>query len=107
MDNYQQQAVTGTTWQRARQIILDNPYGGLPRVSFIEEIRTELSNGMARNEIAPGTLAIEYQPGYAFPMIDPQTNEPLGFEATSDQLLAMVYSLYMKLAADRDAPTAP
>lgn len=37
MPDYKETTVTGTSWQRARQVVIENPYAKLPSITFIEE----------------------------------------------------------------------
>ena len=35
--NYNESTVTGTSWQRAAKVVIDNPYNKLPSITFVEE----------------------------------------------------------------------
>ena len=37
MPDYKETDVTGKTWQRAVRVQIDNPYGALPSLMFVEE----------------------------------------------------------------------
>ena len=37
MADYKESTVSGTSWQRAVRVVVENPYGGTPSINFVEE----------------------------------------------------------------------
>lgn len=37
MADYKESNVSGTSWQRAVRVVVENPYGGIPSINFVEE----------------------------------------------------------------------
>lgn len=101
MPNYKQNAVTGETYQRANQVIVDNPLGGTPRISFLEQEVITLSDGRVIFNAVPG-VGIDFHAEDTFPVVDPSTDIPTGAVATHADLQAMIYSLYKALRSQAD-----
>ncbi len=101
MPNYKQNAVTGETYQRSNQVIVDNALGGTPRITFMEQEVITLSDGrVILNQVAG--VGIDFNAADVFPLIDPQTDAPLGGSVTHADLQVMLYSLYKQLRAQAD-----
>lgn len=101
MPNYKQNSVTGETYQRANQVVVDNPLGGTPRISFLEQEVITLSDGRVIQSNVPG-CGIEFNATDTFALFDPQTDAPLGAQVTHSDLQIMLYSLYRALRAQSD-----
>ena len=116
MANYRETELTGSKWVRSNRVTCINPYNGTPFISFGEEEITLLSDGRTTN--APlGEIHQDFtDPSVEFPLLNPATGESIG-TATYGQVYVILHSLYMALAATRDAhfrhrpaacsPTAP
>lgn len=50
--NYNESEVLGTKWQRACRVIVDNPYGGVPTINFIEEEAINLGGNIITTPIS-------------------------------------------------------
>ena len=37
MADYKESSVNGTSWQRAVRVVVENPYGGVSSINFVEE----------------------------------------------------------------------
>jgi hypothetical protein len=61
MADYKETTVTGTSWQRASRVIIENSLGQAPTMIFVEEEITNLANGKQLKE-AIGTLNITFDP---------------------------------------------
>lgn len=59
--NYKESNVTGTQWQRATRIVIENPFGGIPTVNFIEEKATQLGESVITQLCA--NLIVAFDPG--------------------------------------------
>ena len=101
MSDYKQRAVNGTAWQRPFQIVIDNPLGETPRVSFLEEEILTVDGQTIRKGV-PG-INIGYTPDAVIDLLDPTTGLPLGQTMTHAQMYVAIWSLYRNLAAARDA----
>lgn len=101
MPNYKQNAVTGETYQRANQVVVDNPLGGTPRISFLEQEVITLSDGRVILNQVPG-CGIDFNAGDTFPLVDPATDLPTGESVTHADLQTMIYSLYKQLRTQAD-----
>jgi hypothetical protein len=100
MPDYKQSALTGTAWQRCKTVVINNPLEGAKGVFFQEERVISLDgqnlkqpvDGCGKNFAADGS----------FPLLDPNTNVPLGVTMSHTELYVALYSLYMQTAAERD-----
>lgn len=107
MSLYQQNIVSGqeTTWKRAVQIIIDNPLGGVPRVTYIEEIAISLPDGTT--VVKPSTQCVQVVDDMSANLVvkniatgEVITTIPAGF------LYSALGSSYLETAAARDAADA-
>jgi hypothetical protein len=101
MPNYNESAVSGTSWQRCHTVTVRNPLGGLPMIEFAEE-KVIMIDGTPINQWVAGCWA-NFDMNGSFPILDPATNAPTGVTMTHAQLYQAMYSLYMQTAAARDA----
>lgn len=105
MPNYKE--VTGTfhEYQRARLIQINNEYGKTPTITFVEEVVSDINGKQTHSDVSQ--LTASYDPAGNIPLINPQTDEPIGTTMTHQDLFVAVYSLYRQLAVERDnAPVA-
>jgi hypothetical protein len=110
-NNVDQKSFTGTSWIRAEQVILDNPYQASPRISYIEKEMTVLDNGKTFNEPFNGGLSREYVLGEDFPLISPidgsvVPKDALPSMASADMIQLLIYSDYLNQVSIRDAANA-
>lgn len=101
MPNYKQNSVTGETYQRSNQIVVDNPLGGTPRISFLEQEVITLSDGRVMQQNVPG-CGIDFNAADIFPLVSPIDDTPMGVSVTHADLQVMLYSLYKQLRAQAD-----
>lgn len=102
MSNYKQAALTGDEWQRASRVRIENPYNGTPAIVYDEEVIAALSNGVTVNTPVGHLRQEMTDPATGFPLVHPVTGDPLGTAHYGD-LHVMLHSLYLHLAAQRDA----
>lgn len=102
MPNYKQNSITGEAYQRANQVVVDNPLGGIPRISFLEQEIITLSDGRVLQNNVPG-CAIEFSPNNTFPLINIDTDVPTGVVVLHSDLQVMLYSLYRYLRNQVDS----
>jgi hypothetical protein len=101
MQNINEIPVSGKRWIRTEQVVIDNPYNGMPHITFIEKKMSLFSDGSVINEPFFGGLSVDYQAGVAFPLINPVDGTPLGSNGSTDQLMVLLTSYYAFLASQR------
>lgn len=106
MPNYQQSDVSGVSWKRASRIVLENPINSPGGVLIVEEVAMDLGDGTTLTNPV-GNLGTVFQPGALINLYNPLTGLPTGATITHDEFYAMAYSVYMTLAAERDALQQP
>jgi hypothetical protein len=105
MPNYKESAVAGTKYQRACRVLIDNPLNGTPSIMFVEEEVVSSGEGQEITRIV-SNLSAPFDPSGTFPGLDPETNLPVGRDITHGEVYALLYSLYMNLATQRDSAQA-
>lgn len=100
MADYKESSVNGTSWQRAVRVVVENPYGGVSSINFVEEKAINLGDRVITQPIA--NLSCPFDPQATFPGLDPSTGLPVGRDITHAEVYALLYSLYMNLATARD-----
>lgn len=107
MANYQETTLNGTSYVRSNHIIVSNPLDGVKAISFMEEQVLNLEGeqvirpkGGIQEPFTEDNLLSE------FPLLNPETGEPLGTSVTYQQVYVTLYSLYMYLAKRRDESVA-
>jgi hypothetical protein len=104
MADYKQSTVAGTAWQRCSEVRIANPYqgfGGTPLVTFGEEQIINVGGKYVRQYV--GELHKGFDPAATIAMLNPVTGESLGTTVTHGELYAILFSLYMQTAQERDA----
>src|SRR4249920_724696 len=108
MPEYQETTAQATTSKRfaVAHFYLSRSDPNARSVAFEEQIATTI-NGVTT--VAPaGQLTAPIAEADTFPVLNPSTNVPTGATATHLQLYQLIQSLYMDLAAKRDAaPPSP
>lgn len=105
MPDYKETTLSGNSWQRCPQIVIDNPRGGVPSVRFDEEVVLAV-NGEEIRRPAAGVV-VAFDPAKSFPLLDPTTGLPTGATATYADAYALLYSAYLAAALERDAALTP
>lgn len=101
--DYKQSAVTGESWQRCLRIEIINPSGATPSIRFDEERRIALADGTSIG-IPAGSIHKDFtDPSATIPLLDPSTDNPVGATISHGEVFSILWSLYMALAAERDA----
>jgi len=91
-------------WRRAENVVISNPFQGMPTITFNEE--NMICLGDSAYLPGPGVTDPKVQADFSdstkeFPLLHPVTGEVIGTAKYQD-IYVMVYSLYMALAAERD-----
>lgn len=112
MPKYKERQVDGVAWNRAKQIICNNPYNGIPSIHYHEESMTSFSDGSVISNNTPGTQINQlFTPDLAeeeFQLVNPMTDELVPDQfATYQTLFVLLYSLYFHLAKKRDQGPKP
>lgn len=106
MADYKETAVTGSSWQRCHQVVIDNRHGNAPSIRFDEERVTALSDGDSVHR-ALGALTVPHDPAAVVELRDPATGEPTGETVTHAEVYTIIYSIYLGTALARDAAANP
>lgn len=104
MANYKESESEGTItkWNRARQIIADNPIEGAPSVTIYEHEATRLPDGTVI-EKSLGSLSYALtDPTVEIPLVDPETFEQMEDTMTAGEVWLALASAYVWLAKQRD-----
>jgi hypothetical protein len=105
MADYKESEVTGVSWQRAYRITVENKLNTNPTMVFEEEAVVDVGDVVTTNHV--GNVQGEYNPEDTFPLLNPETGEPLGGSITQAEMYVMLYSVYIHLAAQRDIDEMP
>lgn len=100
---YKQTEVSGETWVRASRIVIDNPLDQLKTISFVEDTCIQVP-GKVMSEYN-GVLQLQVDESNmqdAFPLINPFTGALAGTTITYGEVYAIIYSLYLNKAKERD-----
>ena len=101
MTNYRENTITGSSYQRAKTVILQNLRDQIPSAEFVEEIVYTLGDNIIQKDV--GSLFIEMtDPNYTFQIKNPLTGEDTDQHGTYGQIFALIYSVYWDAATKRD-----
>lgn len=102
MPNYNEVTGTGTMWTRCRQVVIENPFGGLKKpIRFSEENVVNIDNNIFTTQ--KGQFEIFFDSAKVIQLRDPVTNTMTGTTFTHQDLYNMLHSLYIQSAVERDA----
>lgn len=103
MSNYKEADISGTEYQRARLVSINNELDRPKTVTFVEELVSIIGNtklhrdiGQIEETFSADTVLTE------IPLLNPETGEQIGATMTYQQLYVALHSLYMFLANRRD-----
>ena len=108
MANYNEVTESGdiTKWNRARQIVCDNPIEGAPGITVYEHEATRLPDGSVIEKSLGNLSYAMADPTVEIPLIDPDTFEPTETTMTAGQIWLAMASVYIWLAKQRDGESA-
>ena len=101
MTDYNEQTVTGKSWQRCYVITVANPYASTPSIVFSEEVLTLLGDKSHRTSVL--SVSLNYDPEKTFDLYDPVTLELTGQTMTHHEMYLALFGAYMTTAKARDA----
>ena len=107
MPNYRETTTSGTSYTRAHTVVINNDLN-FKNIEFQEERVFVMEDGETLNKRL-GHLDCDFTPETAatvFPVIDPETGEDTGATASYGEVYALLFSVYMHMAAERDAYVA-
>lgn len=107
MPDYKQSTVAGTTWQRCRQVVLDNPLGVVPTIRFDEQEVLAIEGRAVEIKRPMGALSLPFEPSKPIALRDPATGALTGETSSYGAAYVLIYSAYMAAAEARDAALAP
>lgn len=103
MANYKQTTISGSSYQRARLISITNEYNSNNSITFVEEVINFIGDQHVHTDVSQIKEILTPDNALTqFNLLNPQDDSIIGI-ATYQDLYVLLYSLYMKLAADRDA----
>lgn len=103
MPNYKETTISGSEYQRARLITITNEHNSNNSITFVEEKITFIGSDHFHTDVSQITETLTLENGStSFNLLNPVDDSVIG-TATYQELYVILYSLYMKLAADRDA----
>jgi hypothetical protein len=101
--SYKGESITGEKRRRAYRVEALNPVQGEKVIVFHEEDYTALSTGQAINQPQGAIRAALVDPNKVFQVVHPADDKPIeGQFATHGQVYALLHSLYLSLAHERD-----
>lgn len=106
MADYQETSVAGTSYKRANEVFISNPLNGPKSIRFSEELVVNLVTTTQR--VPAGVveqLLTDANKLTGVKILDPTTGAEL-FQLTYEQIYCVLYSLYLKVATDRDTDLA-
>ena len=106
MPNYKEQVGSATTWQRAKEININNQFGKYPTATFYEEQVTRLADGSLFTKGVGAVVKEITDVTETFPLYHPETNQVIG-QGNFGELAVLMHSVYMHLVTLRDTPPAP
>jgi hypothetical protein len=101
--NYKEETITGTSWIRCNRVELLNQLNGIKQIFFQEEKVVNVGDTPITSH--SGACTTSYDPNAVIPLLD-ANGQDTGSTFTHDTLYAMLYSLYMRTATQRDAAQA-
>jgi hypothetical protein len=103
MADYNEQTVSGTAWQRAWQIVIANPLGGIPTVRYDEEQVINLDSEQIRKAVDGGGIGYTIDPAGTIALRDPETLELTGETVPVALVHQALFSDYINRATARDS----
>jgi len=102
MANYKETDITGSSYTRCNQVLINNALDVTPTVHFDEQMVVLLETGGSIVRGAGG-IDVVFDPAKSIALINPATGEPTGSSISYGELYAMLYSAYIDAALARDA----
>lgn len=101
MNNYAETNLSATTYKRCPKIEIYNPLNSLPNIMLVEE-QVITAGGLSMSNFV-GMLAIGYDPEGVIDIYDPTTGQKTNATISHNEIMALLYSIYMTAATKRDS----
>lgn len=101
MPNYNESTVVGTRYRRTLRVVGENPLGGTPSLTFVEEEVVVLPDDTITRPVGMVQTDLT-EPLTEFNLLSPVDDSVIGTSTYQDVYLRL-YGLYRHLAALRDA----
>ena len=105
MANYKEQTGSGTSWTRAKQVIINNNYNSAKNIVFFEEDIATVGDKVFQTNA--GMLNTPFNAQALINLRDPETGEKTGNVLPQALIYQAIYSLYLDLAEARDTINEP
>mgnify|MGYP000897593661 CR=1 FL=1 len=99
MPDYNEATVSGKEWQRACRVVIENPYGGVPSINFIEETAVLVNEKFIATPCS--NIVEQFDPAKEIELRD-ANNGLTGEKVSYGMLYVILNSLYRQLAEQRD-----
>lgn len=96
------QPLSGESYARCHQVVVDNRLGAQPRITFAQERIAEVGSQTLHVPLPPATM--DFDPGAIIPLLDPDTGEPTGASMTQAEAYVLLYSAYVAAATASPEP---
>ena len=108
MSNYKETVVQGeySEYQRSNKVIITNELGGIPEITFMEQVLATLPNGQQLQVRQDKCTDILQDPAETFNLLNPQDDSIIG-TAQYQEVYILLYSLYRYVGAKRDTAVQP
>jgi len=100
--NYKQTTVSGDSWVRATRVVIENQLDGIPSINFVEEQVVNIGAEQIKRLVSNVCTSMTDQTA-TFPLVNPATGLATGTTASYGEIYVLLHSLYLDLAAKRDA----
>lgn len=103
MNLYKQENKEISTYLRTNKVVLNNPLNAVPGVQIYEEKVLDVAGDVSTKQVSILTKSFTSENASTeFPLLNPVTLEPTGQTATYADVYAMIASLYLSMATERD-----
>lgn len=102
MPDYKEVNVEARKWQRCKTITIENPYQGQAAVHMAEEEMADIGGNLVARGV-PG-MSFPFNPQEIIQLRNPSTGEPSGATVSMAEVYAILWSLYIGKAIERDTP---
>lgn len=103
MNLYKKESSEISTYLRTNKIVLNNPLNGVPDINIYEEKVLDISGDVTTKPVAILSKAFTASNALTeFPLLHPETLEPTGDMVKYSDVYAIIASLYLAMARERD-----
>lgn len=89
--------VSGESYRRCFQVVIDNPLTGNPALTFAQETVIGTEGGSVLHIPLP-PLPLTFDPTAEIPVINQETGQPTGAVVTQGEVYALIFSAYLAAA---------